>query len=112
MVLMETTVLGLTATSFRHEVLECEQPALVLFRSVWSASSDIMESRLAQTAMRYAGKVKTCKLDLNADARLAADYHVLTVPTVLVFKDGELVDRLSGFVSEAILKTKVDALLG
>jgi len=109
---MVAAVTGLTVRSFRHEVLECEQPVLVLFRSVWSAASDIMESRLAQAAIHYAGKVKTCKLDLDADARLAEEYHVLTVPTVLVFKGGELIDRLSGFVSERILKSEVDALLG
>jgi len=98
--------------NFRQEVLECEQPVLVLFKSVWSGLSGIMESRLVNLAIRYTGKIKTYKLDLHDDARLAEEYLVLTAPTLLVFKHGELVDRLTGLVSETVLATKLDALLG
>lgn len=106
------THITLSDANFRQEVVECEQPVLVLFKSVWSGLSDIMESRLVNLAIRYAGKIKTYKLDLHDDARLADEYLVLTVPTLLVFKHGELVDRLTGLVSETVLATKLDALLG
>jgi len=106
------THITLSDANFREEVLECQQLVLVLFRCDWSGLSDIMESRIANSALAYADRIKTCKLDLEANERLAEEYHVRTPATLLFFRNGELVDHLAGPAFEEVITTKLDTLLG
>jgi thioredoxin 1 len=102
----------ITSADFRKEVLESEEMALVLFSSGWSGLSALMEPKLGRLAASHEGKIKVRKLDFDANKQLAEEYAVHTVPTVLVFQKGELVDRLSGLISERALGARLEGILG
>jgi thioredoxin 1 len=104
--------LVITSADFRKEVLESEQTALVLFSSGWSGLSALMEPKLGRLAATHEGKIRVRKLDFDTNKQLAEEYAVHIVPTVLIFQNGELVDRLSGLISERALGTKLEGTLG
>jgi thioredoxin 1 len=62
-------------------------------------------------APKYADKVKFCRLNVDENPQTAAKYRVMSIPTILFFKNGEVVDTVVGAVPERVLQPKVDSLL-
>ncbi len=92
---------------FEKEILQADKPALVDFWAAWCGPCRTVGPVVAELADEYAGKVKVAKLDVDQNKETAAKYGIRSIPTLLLFKDGQVVDQLVG----AHPKTSIQAFL-
>ena len=88
-------VLHLTKDNFKEEVLEASVPVLVDFWATWCGPCQMIGPVIEEIAGEVTD-TKICKVDVDAQPELARQYKVLSIPTLMVFKNGELVKRESG----------------
>jgi thioredoxin 1 len=82
---------------FEADVLKASEPVVVDFYADWCGPCRMMTPVVEQLALEYAGKVTIGKLDVDANQDIAIRYGVMGIPTLGLFRDGKLVDRLVGF---------------
>ncbi len=83
--------------TFPEEVLKHPLPVLVDFSAAWCAPCKMLEPIVEQLAQEWSGKVKVVKLDVDDNPDLATRYQVMGVPTLMLFVNGEVRERLSGY---------------
>ncbi len=94
--------------TFADEVEQHEGLALVDFWATWCGPCQVIAPVVAQIAEEYEGKVKVAKVDVDANPRIAAQFNVRSIPSILLFKDGALVETVVGAVPKAYLIEKLD----
>jgi thioredoxin 1 len=94
-------VLTFDDASFDTEVLRSEVPVLVDFWAVWCGPCKMMAPTVDQIATEYAGRLKVGKLDVDMNGGTAMRYNVRGIPTLLLFKDGKVVDQRVGAVGKS-----------
>lgn len=99
--------LAVSTAEFDEKVLRSEIPVLVDFWAEWCGPCKAIAPHVEALAEEYAGKVKVFKVDVDQESDLAVRYGVMNIPTLLLFKDGEVVDRMVG----AEPKQKIAAML-
>ena len=85
-----------TESNFEQEVLRSEQAVLVDFWASWCGPCRMVSPLIDQLAEEYAGKAKVGKVNVDDEGALAVRYGVMTIPTVMIFKNGEIVKQVSG----------------
>lgn len=98
----------LSQENFAHEVLKSAQPILVDFWAEWCGPCKMLAPVLDELALEYDGKVRIGKVDVDSNQGLAAQYGISAIPTLLLFKNGQVIDQLRGFRSKRDLKTSFD----
>jgi thioredoxin 1 len=104
-------LLHLTDQNFESEVLQSSTPVLVDFWAEWCAPCRMVAPVVEQINEDYAGEIKVGKLDVDASPVISAQLGVLSIPTIILFKDGKPVQRMVGFQPKPSLKSKIDAAL-
>jgi len=100
-----TEFVNVTDNSFDAEVLKCDIPVVADFWAEWCEPCKAMEPALKEIAGEYNGQLKIVKLDIELNPRVTSNYMVLTIPTLIIFKNGQEVERFSGGQSkEALLE--------
>lgn len=99
--------LDVTGAGWDDEVLGAEGPVLVDFWAPWCAPCKKMEPTLRDVAARYAGRLTVARLDVESQPAVAGRYDVLSLPTLILFRHGEPVERLAG----AVKPKRLDAVL-
>ena len=97
-----------TSDNFEEEVLKSDVPVLVDMFATWCGPCKMMAPVVAQLAEEYEGTVKVGKLDIDQNVDIAAKYKIMSVPTFLVIKDGEVKAKLIGAVSKEELVEAID----
>ena len=103
--------LTLNSSNFTAEVLQSDVPVLVDFWAPWCGPCRMMAPALDALTADFAGRAKVAKLDTDENEALAAQYGVQALPTLLVFKGGEVVSRSVGAVSKGVLAGKLEEAL-
>src|SRR5579864_3882506 len=101
-----SNAIAVTDTSFADEVEKHEGLAVVDFWATWCAPCRMVAPILDQLAVEYTGKAKVAKLDVDANQKTAVRYNVRSIPMILFFKDGKLVDQVIGAVPRTQLEMK------
>ena len=100
-------VMTFTDDNFQSEVLASKDPVLVDFWAAWCGPCRTIAPLVDQLAAEYKGKLKVGKFDVDAHQNVPQKYNVLSIPTLLLFKDGQVADQLVG----AAPKAKLDAMV-
>ncbi len=98
--------------NFEKEVLRSEIPVMVDFWAAWCVPCRIIAPIVERLAEKYAGRLKVAKLDVDSNQELAIRYQVMSIPTLLFFKNGQVVDRIIGAVGEQEIVRRIETLLG
>ena len=101
-----TEIKPISQATFQDEVLGSPQPVLVDFTAVWCGPCKMLDPVVKQLAQDWEGKVKVVKLDVDDNPDLAMNYQVMGVPTLMLFKDGEAVQRVTGYQPKDRLQKK------
>lgn len=100
-----------TDANFDAEVLKHNGTVLVDFFAPWCGPCKMMAPVIEKLAEEYDGKVKIGELDVDENGETAMKYEVQSIPTLIIFKNGEVADKMIGFQSEEALKSKLDSHL-
>ncbi len=98
-----------TDVNFQKEALESELPVLVDFYADWCGPCKMVAPIVAELAEEYAGVYKIGKLNVDNEPETAEKYRVMSIPTLLVIKNGEVVDKIIGAVPKTSLVEKLEA---
>ncbi len=106
---MSDKIITLTDDSFENDVIKSDIPVLVDFWAEWCGPCKMIAPILDDVADEYAGKVTIAKLNVDQNTVSPAKYGVRGIPTLLLFKNGELADTKVGALSKTQLKEFIDA---
>ncbi|MBO3458500.1 thioredoxin [Aetokthonos hydrillicola Thurmond2011] len=101
----------LNEDNFQQEVLEASQPVLVDFWAAWCGPCRLMNPIVQQLAIEFTGQVKVAKANVDDYPTIASHYHISAIPSLMLFKDGQVVDLISGMVTKEFLTQKLTNLL-
>ncbi|MFH0825108.1 MAG: thioredoxin [Pseudomonadota bacterium] len=101
-------VTNIMDADFDDQVLKSQVPALVDFWAAWCGPCRTVGPVVEELAEEYAGKVKVCKVNVDDNKQVPARYGIRGIPTLMLFKNGELVDQIVGAVPKSRIKELLD----
>lgn len=103
--------LEFTDDNFKQQVVDSELPVLVDFWAEWCGPCKMIAPSIADLANEYEGKVKIGKLDVDSNIESATAFDVRSIPALLIFHRGEVVDTIIGAVPKSEIKRRLDSVL-
>ncbi|MEN9304660.1 MAG: hypothetical protein RL264_3089 [Bacteroidota bacterium] len=103
--------LELTDANFEETVLNSDKPVLVDFWAVWCGPCKVVGPVVDEVAEDYADKAVVGKVNVDLNSAVSAQFGIRSIPTLLFFKNGQVVDKIVGAVPKTTLSAKLDALL-
>ena len=100
-----------TDQNFQSEVLDSNIPVLVDFWAEWCAPCRMLAPVIDKISKEYSGKIKVGKLNVDDNSQTPQQYGIQGIPTVILFKNGQIAEQLVGFQPEQKIKSAIDALL-
>jgi thioredoxin 1 len=100
-----------TDSTFKQEVLESEVPVLVDFWAPWCGPCRMVGPIVEEIATQYEGQIKVVKVNTDENPAVASQYGIRSIPTLMVFKDGQRVDMVVGAVPKTTLSSTLDKYL-
>ena len=100
-----------TDENFQAEAMESDIPVMVDFYADWCGPCKAMAPMIEQLAEEYAGKVKIGKLNAEENPDTAEQFDIMSIPTFVFIKNGEMVDSMTGGTTKQVLAQKLDAML-
>lgn len=101
----------ITDANFEQEVIKSEIPVLLDFWAVWCGPCKMIAPFVEEISGEYDGKVKVGKVDVDNNPQISMQYGIRSIPTLLVFKDGKIVDQIIGAVPKNSITSKLDMQL-
>lgn len=106
-----SNIVDVNETNFQQEVLDSDVLVVVDFWAPWCGYCTKLSPIIDEVATELAGQVKIVKMNADENRSLTQKYGIMSLPTMLVFKNGEPVERLMGFMPKANIVTKLNPLL-
>ncbi len=101
-------VMVISKDNFEEEVLKSDKAVLVDFWAPWCGPCRAVGPIVDELASEYAGKAKISKLNVDDEGEIAAKFRVMSIPTIMIFKDGEVVEKVIGARSKSELTSLID----
>jgi thioredoxin 1 len=108
---MRDLIKNVTDASFEADVLESSVPVLVDYWAQWCHPCRMIAPIVEEWATTYAGRLNVAKIDIDANPKVPSDYHVRSIPTLMIFKDGQPVATQVGALSRAQLSAFIESNL-
>jgi thioredoxin 1 len=105
------SVIHVNEGTFDAEILKSDKPALVDFWAPWCGPCRSIAPLLEELAEEYKGKLTVAKVNVDENRKLAGNHGVMSIPTMILFKDGKVLDKLIGLVPKERLKELMDKAL-
>jgi thioredoxin 1 len=99
--------LELTEANFKEEVLNSDLPVLVDFWAPWCMPCSMIAPTVKEIAKEYEGKLKVCKVNVDEAPKIASEYGIMSIPTLIIFKNGKIQDKVIGVAP----KTKLESMI-
>ncbi len=96
-----------TDSNFQTEVLKSDKPVLLDFWAEWCGPCKMIAPVVEELANEYDGKLKVGKVDVDSNQQTSMQYGIRSIPTLLIFKGGKVVDQLVGAVPKKVLAEKI-----
>jgi len=103
--------LEITDSSFQEVVLQSDKPVLVDFWAPWCGPCRMLSPVIEQLHNEFEGKAVIGKVNVDDNQQIAVEYGIRSIPTLLIFKNGELVDKLTGVFPKEVIAEKLSAYL-
>jgi thioredoxin 1 len=104
-------LLALTEKNFEDEVIKSQVPVLIDFWAEWCAPCHMVSPIVEELAKEYNGKLKVGKLDVDANGSIAQRYKILAIPTILIFKKGQVASQIIGAAPKKDIRSNIDKVL-
>ncbi|NLW17811.1 MAG: thioredoxin [Firmicutes bacterium] len=101
-------IMTVTTSTIETDVLKATRPILVDFWATWCGPCRMVSPILEELAQEWADKLTIAKLDVDAEPAIAAKYQIMSIPTMILFKDGQEVTRLMGAMPKAAIKQRIE----
>jgi len=105
---MNKHIVNATDENFKNIVLESDVPVLVDFWAPWCGPCRMIAPIIEEIADEYAGRLKVVKLNTDENMDSALEYSIRSIPTLGIFRDGQIVDTVTGAAPKKMLKAKID----
>jgi thioredoxin 1 len=105
------TLQQLSGADFENEILKSQTPAVVDFYADWCGPCRMVSPIIEQLSQEYAGRVKFAKVNTDDNPEIAMKYGIMSIPTIIVFKNGQVASTVIGAGPAATYKQKIDAVL-
>src|SRR5215218_2239863 len=105
---MGTKTHEVNETEFQQEVLDSSMPVLVDFTAEWCGPCKMLSPIVDEIATQYEGKMRVVKVDADANEQVMQQYGILGLPTLMLFKGGEAVERITGFKTKEKILSKLN----
>ncbi|MDQ7798917.1 MAG: thioredoxin [Candidatus Edwardsbacteria bacterium] len=105
------SVAHLTDGNFDQEVLKSDLPVLVDFWAAWCGPCRMVGPIIEELSNDYQGKIKMTKLDVDANPQKSSQFGIRSIPTMLIFKNGQIVDTLVGAMPKPAIAARLDAAI-
>lgn len=105
-------MVDITDQNFQEEVLKSDVPVLVDFWAEWCMPCRIVGPIVEELAGDYSGKLKVGKLNVDQNGQTASSFGIMSIPTIMIFKNGQPVKQMIGAQSKENFKKEIDAVLG
>lgn len=102
---------AISEQDFQNTVLDNKQPVVLDFWAAWCGPCRMLEPTVEELAQEYEGKALIGKVNVDENPQIAMEYGIRSIPTLLFFKDGKLVDRAVGVLTKAQLTQRIEDLL-
>ena len=101
----------ITSSVFKGEVLESDIPVVVDFWAPWCGPCRMVTPVLEDVSQKMNDKIKFVKLNTDENQKIAMDYQIMAIPSLLIFKDGQEVDRIVGLVPQEQLEADLQKII-
>jgi thioredoxin 1 len=101
----------ITDANFQQEVINSNIPVLIDFWAIWCGPCKMIAPFVEEIAKDYEGKIKVGKLDVDSNPQVSMNYGIRSIPTLLIFKGGKLVDQIIGAVPKNSITSKLEMQL-
>jgi thioredoxin 1 len=109
---MAAGVIEINDGDFEDEVLKCSSPVMVDFWGFGCAPCQMIAPIAEKLAQEYSGRLKFCKLNVDQNPQMASKYEIMSIPQILFFKGGKVIEQSIGAVPEPVLRSKSESVLG